>query len=151
VPGGDAFDEIERYYLSIDAQLEASWPTLNTLDDDDRAFAVLYVCSGEIENGGVGALFQNPSGDIAALLPEAAARFGLERHAALARDMLALMGSTFPTNFDERYEMWQRFVDETPDSEIEARINPVEQEWYARSDEIDRALAQYVERSASTE
>jgi hypothetical protein len=139
----DEFAEIQRLYDHLAPVVDAHWPNLHRLDEGDRAFVVMWVCDGEIGNGGITGLYQNPSGDVAGLLPESAARLGLPRVAELAHAAITVLGAEFCRDFDERYAEWVRYVERVPEEEILARINAVEQEWYAHDDQIAAALLRY--------
>jgi hypothetical protein len=132
----ERFETIDRVYRRLGADVFGA-PSLVAAvadrDPDEQAFVVLVMCGGEIDNGGFAQLFTNSTGELANVAIASAERFGLDRHAALLRDAVALFpGNAFPTDFDHRYEQWNVLCEQMGD-ELDARLETLDQRWYAPS------------------
>jgi hypothetical protein len=136
----DEDDPTLRYFDRIDgAHATASPMSLRSLSADDQAYAVLYACNGLIGNGGFAGLFQNPSGNIAGLLPLAAERLQLPKQREIAQKALSIFGSDYPDDFDVRWPRWEQLCDQLED-ELDARLEPLDAQWYAAEEELEQAL-----------
>jgi hypothetical protein len=142
----DDLDATLSYWNRMDGGRVTDTPaTLGALEVGDRSFAVLFACDAMIINGGFAGLFQNPSGNVAGLLPESANYFELREHQAAGVEALTLFGGPYPADFSEREQRWDELCEALGD-EIDERLDPLDQRWYAAEDDLGRALAAHARR-----
>jgi hypothetical protein len=136
--------EIDAAYQDIGRDLFGSATLREDLadrDPDEAAFFTLVLVGAEIDNGGFSQLFTNSTGDLIEQAIAGADRFSLGEHAQLLRDASnALFPDGVPLEHDARLRVWAEIPD---DGDVDARIEALDERWYALSDALDERLHAY--------
>ena len=141
--GGDA-EFVNRVYRERGEDVFSAWNLVDALSahsPEERAFLALWLCTGEIVNGGFEQLIGNSTGQVVGLAADGAARLELSRHEAVLREVAALFpAQEVPVDDELRHLAWER-VRETHADTLEARLTELEDTWFSLEDELVRRLA----------
>jgi hypothetical protein len=135
---------VNRVYQERGEDVFSAWNLVEALaahSPDERAFLALWLCTGEIVNGGFEQLIENSTGQIVGLATEGAAQLDLARHEAVLREVAALFpDGQVPVDDDVRRTIWERIHEEQGDT-LEATLAELDEAWYVLEEELVRRLA----------
>lgn len=113
---------------------------ISEFEEHERTLMAVHELEAQVNNGGFDQFYDNRSGDLANITPEALRAIGAHRTADIVETANAVFGASVPTEWSKRQDIHQALVDQEACEEIWEQCDT---DFYRYDDDIEALLQAY--------